>query len=84
VYLAFLPDPICQLETHVTDAVVAAIEAAVVGVREPQSSPKMLASFVLVAATSAARRWASPKQCPSIVSFRSRQASRRLSKGLVE
>jgi Fic family protein len=38
-YSAFLPDPIYQLETHVTDAVVAEIEAAAVGVRELQSSP---------------------------------------------
>jgi Fic family protein len=38
-YSAFLPDPIYRLETHVTDAVLAEIEAAAVGVRELQSSP---------------------------------------------
>ena len=38
-YSAFVPNPIFQLETHVTDAVIAEIEAAAVGVRELQSSP---------------------------------------------
>jgi Fic family protein len=38
-YSAFLPDPIHQLESHLTDAVVAEIETAAVGVRELQSSP---------------------------------------------
>jgi Fic family protein len=40
-YSSFLPDRIRQLETHVTDAVVAEIEAAAVGVRELQSSPTL-------------------------------------------
>jgi len=40
-YSAFLPDPIYRLETHVTDAVLAEIEAAAVGVRELQSSPTL-------------------------------------------
>jgi hypothetical protein len=38
-FSAFLPDPIYGLETHVTDAVLAEIEAAAVGIRELQSSP---------------------------------------------
>jgi Fic family protein len=38
-YSAFVPDPIRELETRLTDSVVAEMEAAAVGVRELQSSP---------------------------------------------